>query len=153
MLEPRHLSGADIVKLAKLCRISIRLVFSVAFAGIFYTGWLAVAISLFKSDMLGNPAIKAIFLLTAAPITAAGFATGIMALELLSRSRTTKFLDIFKWSLIACAVAAAVVYPFGPMLIVFGIFAAGTATIMAVELHDAAGRNKNDSAPMPERQA
>jgi len=128
------------VKLAKLCKISIRVVFSVAFAGIFYTAWLAVAIPLLKSNMLGNPVVKAIFLLTAAPITAAGFATGIMALEWLSRSRTTKFLDIYKWSLIGCAIGAVVVFPFGPMLIVFGIFAAGTAAmvlreILNVEIH------------------
>ena len=116
-----------------LLGIFIRVILSVLFAGIFYTGWLAVAIPAFKSGP-GNIILKAIIWLAAPVVTAAGFATGVMIFELLPGARKSKFFDILKWTLIGCAVGAGAVWWFGPMLIVFGMFAVGTAGIALREV-------------------
>ena len=42
---------------------------------------------------------------------------------------TPGFSRILVWPLIGCAVGAGIVYWFGPMLIVFGMFVAGTASV------------------------
>ena len=48
--------------------------------------------------------------------------------------RKTRFFHILLWPLSGCAVGAGVVYWFGPMLIVFGMFAAGTASVIIREV-------------------
>jgi hypothetical protein len=109
-------------------RLVIKVIVSLAFAGVFYTFWMAVAISVFKSGEHSS-VLDAVLWLSAPAITAAGFAAGIAIFDRLSRSRKPGFLNAFKWSFIGCPVGAAAVFPFGPMLIVFGIFGVGTAAI------------------------
>ena len=109
--------------------VVLRVVASVVFAGIFYTGWMAVAIPVLKSE-LDSLFLKAIIWLTAPVVTALGFATGVVISKPFLRSgEKSKFLDIFKWSLIGCAIGAGSFVWFGPMLIVFGMFAFGTVAI------------------------
>ena len=60
----------------------------------------------------------------------------------LSTSKS-KFLATFKWTLIGCTLGAAAVVYFGPMLIVFGMFAAGTASMVVRELLLAAQRDNH----------
>jgi hypothetical protein len=43
------------------------------------------------------------------------------------------------WSLAGCAISCVIVWPFGPMLIVFGMFLIGT---LSVVLQEAAGIKK-----------
>ncbi len=129
------------MNLRPLCGIFIRVILSVVFTGIFYIGWMAVAIPAFKLVLnevegsgLDSLILKALIWLAAPLTTAAGFATGVAIFELFPGTRKSKFLNIFKWSLIGCAIGAGAVVWFGPMLIVFGMFLIGTASIALREL-------------------
>jgi hypothetical protein len=77
--------------------------------------------------------------------TAAGFALGIALSERLAGQRRTALLRLFLWPLVGCAIGAGVVYWFGPMLTVFAIFAAGTASLALRELYGA-GHERRSSA-------
>lgn len=82
-----------------------------------------------------SPVVEAILWLLAPVMTAAGFALGIALFERLAGQNRTAFLHIFLWPLVGCAIGAGVVYWFGPMLIVFAMFAAGTASIALREVY------------------
>lgn len=97
---------------------------------------MAVAIPVLKlapSEVEGSELyslfLKAIIWLAAPVVTALGFTTGVFIFELLPGTRKSKFLNIFKWSLIGCAIGAGTVVWFGPMLIVFGMFVIGTVSV------------------------
>lgn len=120
-------------------RLVVKVVVSLAFAGVFYTFWMAVAISVFKSGA-HNSVLDAVFWLSAPVIAAAGFAAGIAIFDRLCGARKPGFLNAFKWSFIGCAVGATAVFPFGPMLIVFGMFGVGTA---AISLREAFTQNQS----------
>jgi hypothetical protein len=81
--------------------------------------------------------------LDAPVVTTAGFAFGLTLLRWRVRPLGSQFTRNYAWPLLGCAVGAAVVYPFGPMLIVFGMFAAGT---LAVAIREAwlLRRGRND---------
>jgi len=111
--------------------LCVGIIVSVIFAGIFYTGWLAVAIPVLKSGPLFA---KALCWLLAPVVTAAGFAAGIVIFELLPGTRKSKLRDIVLWPLAGCVIGAAVIFFFGPMLIVFAMFALGTAAILTKEI-------------------
>ena len=111
-----------------LSRIVIRVIISVVFAGIFYTGWMAIAIPVLKTENTGI-ILKTVIWLAAPVVTALGFTTGVFIFELLPDTGKSKFLNIFKWSLAGCAIGAGSVILFGPMLIVFGMFTLGTVAI------------------------
>ena len=49
------------------------------------------------------------------------------------RSRQN-FFNIYKWPLVGCIIGAALVFPFGPMLIVFGMFGLGTLSVILREV-------------------
>ena len=118
----------------------LRVTFSLLCAGLFYTGWLAVFL---LSARLGNSVVEVIGWLLAPVVTAAGFTAGLMIMERLTRRGETKFLRLFIWPLIGCAVGAGTVYWFGPMLIVFGMFMAGTASVALREVALSIERDKN----------
>jgi hypothetical protein len=109
----------------------VRIIISVIFAGIFYTGWMAIAIPVLKS---GPSFAKVLCWLSAPVVTASGFAAGIAIFELLPGTRKSKRRDIILWPLASCSIGAAVVFFFGPMLIVFAMFALGTAGILTKEI-------------------
>ncbi len=44
------------------------------------------------------------------------------------------FFQIYIWPLIGCSIGAGAVYWFGPMLIVFGMFVVGTASVALREM-------------------
>ncbi len=119
------------MNLKYLWRTSIRIFLSALSAGIFYSAWMAAFLFAEKLNMT-----LADYLLWAlAPLfTAAGFATGILVLDRINGTRSTKFLPIFIWPLIGCAIGAIAVYWFGPMLIVFGMFVCGTLAIAIREV-------------------
>jgi RsiW-degrading membrane proteinase PrsW (M82 family) len=114
------------VKLKDLKRLVAEVALSLLFGGIFYAVCLAAFIQAYRMD---NAPLQVIIRLLAPVITAAGFATGIIIHEVLSGARRTRFFRIFPWPLIGCAAGAGAVYWFGPMLIVFGMFVAGTASV------------------------
>jgi hypothetical protein len=103
-----------------------RVVVSLLFAGLFYTGWLAVFLGAFKNST--GPA-KAVWWMIAPVVTAAGFAVGLMVSERLTQPRREGFIRMFIWPLVGCILGAVVVVWFGPMLIVFGMFLVGTGSV------------------------
>jgi hypothetical protein len=118
------------VKLGVLIKACGKIALSVLCAGLFYTGWMAFAIPGLKS---GPVFVKVICWLTAPPATAAGFAAGIVIVERLAGDKRGSFVHVFLWPLTACAAGALAVFFFGPMLIVFAMFAAGTASVIVRE--------------------
>ena len=111
---------------AALARVAI----SVLAAGVFWVGWMAVFIPVFKA---GNSLPVAVGWLSAPAVTGAGFAVGCMIGERLTNVRRSRFRRVFAWCFFACALGAGTVVWFGPMLIVFGMFLAGTAGVIARE--------------------
>ena len=108
-----------------------RLAASVLFAGVFYVGWMAVFIPAFK---MGSSVLRGIGWLSAPVVTAAGFAAGIWVAERLTATSGASFFRIFAWPIVGCAVGALAVFWFGPMLIVFGMFFAGSASVVLREM-------------------
>ncbi len=120
----------------RLLGVLVRVALSVIFAGIFYIGWMAIAIPTIKSELGGLFVIvKAVIWILAPIITGLGFAVGPKILELLPFTDKTRFWETYKWCLAGCAIGGGIVFVFGPMLIVFGMFATGT---MCVVLHEVA---------------
>lgn len=109
------------------CRHLIKVLSSVLCAGILYFLWMGVFLVL--SDRAGA-VVRGIFWLLAPVVTAAGFAVGLVVSERLLGSAKVSFLRVFIWPLVGCAVGAAVVYWYGPMLIVFGMFLVGAASVV-----------------------
>ena len=104
---------------------------SVLFAGIFYVGWMAVFITVLGT---GSPVLRGAGWLSAPVVTALGFAAGLWIAERLILGRRTSLCRILAWPLVGCAVGAGVLFWFGPMLVVFGMFAAGTASVALNEV-------------------
>ena len=117
--------GEPALGLRRLWGALVRVTFSLLCAGVFYFIWLAVFLLAAKLD---SCVVEAVLWLLAPVVTAAGFATGIVVFERPANIR------VFMWPLIGCAIGAGVVYWFGPMLIVFGMFAAGTASVALREV-------------------
>ncbi len=103
---------------------------SFAIAGLFFLCWLAVFIPAFKTGIVG---LKMVGWLSAPLVTGLGFATGLWIGERVLRTKTSGFLNVLVWPLVGCSIGAAAVFWFGPMLIVFGMFAAGAASVVLRE--------------------
>jgi len=121
----------DVLGLRYLGNVVVRLLLSALCAGATYFVWLGGF--LLSKDYTG-PVVRGIFWLTAPVATAIGFAAGIVIHQRLARSAGTSFIRILIWPLAGCTIGAVAVYWYGPMLIVFGMFAAGTASIALREL-------------------
>lgn len=116
----------------RLLGVLIRVALSGIFAAIFYIAWLAILLSTHESGFGGWPVMAALWIL--APIlTGLGFAVGPTIFELFPATDKSSFWETYKWCLAGCAIGAAVVCVFGPMLIVFGMFTAGTITVILHE--------------------
>ena len=111
--------------------VVLRLGSSLLGAGVFYTAWMA---AFFAATRSGSVIAETVLWLLAPVMTAAGFAVGITVAQRMARKGKSSFIRIYLWPLVGCAVGAAVVYPFGPMLIVFGMFAGGTASVAIREV-------------------
>jgi hypothetical protein len=96
-----------------------------------YIGWLAI----FLLTTGWESALWDLLVWLLAPVvTGAGFAAGLALGERLTGRARTPFWKLWLWPLLGCAAGAAVVYPFGPMLIVFGMLAAGAGSVLLREL-------------------
>ena len=111
--------------------VLIKTALSLLCAGVLYTGWLAAFLLTVGLD---SSVAQVIRWLSAPAVTAAGFAAGAAIFERIAGVRKTKFFHILLWPLAGCAIGAGAVYWFGPMLIVFGMFAAGTASVIIREV-------------------
>ena len=78
--------------------------------------------------------VKAVIWILAPILTGLGFAVGSKIFELLPSADKTRFWETYMWCLAGCAIGGGILWVCGPMLIVFGMFAAGT---MSVVLHEA----------------
>gem|GEM_PF-688579 len=117
--------------LRRFWKAILRIAFSLVCAIVFYIAWMAAFILTARLD---SPVVETILWLLAPVITAAGFATGIAVRERLAGQKRSRFLRIFLWPLIGCAIGAGLMYSFGPMLMVFAIFFTGTASMALREV-------------------
>ena len=109
-----------------------RIAASTAFSGLFYIGWLAIAIPVLTSECC---ILNKILLWIIAPFTVAlGFTVGVLLVDLILRQQKTKFWDVYKYPLTGCIIGAIIVVFFGPMLIVFGMFALGGLSVIFREV-------------------
>lgn len=108
----------------------VRLAVSVVGGGVLYGAWLAVVLA-----TMGPPSSPRPFLvmLTAPIVTAFGFALGTVLGERLTRGYHVRLSRAIRWPLVGCVVGALLMYPFGPMLIVFGMFGLGTVAVATRE--------------------
>jgi hypothetical protein len=105
---------------------------SVLAAGVSWLNALAVFIPVMKT----NVAILRVTVWLSSPvIVSLGFAFGYWLADRWLRVSHDRFVSLWLWPLIACSIGAAAVFPFGPMLIVFGAFAGGTASVILPESH------------------
>jgi hypothetical protein len=114
-----------------LSSLLIKIVLSLTCAGITYFGWLGLFILMTESF---GSLVRGILWFAAPVATATGFATGISIHEHATGTRKDNFPSVFAWPLLGCAVGAVAIYWQGPMLIVFGMFAVGTASVVLREL-------------------
>jgi hypothetical protein len=129
----RFLSGCRnlITQGSLLRRALLSLLLSVVGAGLAYSAWLALFLSVY--DRSASFVRATLWLLTPV-VTAVGYGAGMAVADRLARRRPLRFLSIVVWPLIGCVIGAGVVFPFGPMLIVFGMFGTGTAAVAAREI-------------------
>jgi len=125
------------VSLGQWGRVSIRIACSLLGGGIFYLAWMAAFLLTVHLD---SRIVEAVLWLMAPVATAVGFAAGIAILERITGKSRTGFLRILIWPLIGCTMGAGIVYWVGPMLIVFGMFVAGTASVVLREVVILLGR-------------
>ncbi len=109
--------------------VLLRVALALAGAGVFYVAWLAVFLLAVKLEVA---VIETALWLLAPLVTAAGFAAGVVTAE--RGARGSKFSRVLTWPLAGCIIGAGAVYWFGPMLIVFGMFVAGTASVALREI-------------------
>ncbi|MHC4560599.1 MAG: hypothetical protein ACYS80_25245 [Planctomycetota bacterium] len=106
----------DAMTIKRLLGILVRVALSVLFAGIFYTGWMAIAIPTFKSGF-GGLIVKATLWVLAPIVTGFGFAVGPKIFEFLPTTKKGQFWKTYKWCLAGCAIGGGIFWLFGPMLI------------------------------------
>ncbi len=110
-----------------LWRALVKVTVSLLCAGVFYFVWMAAF--LMMVTRLDNLIVEAILWLLSPVVTGTGFAVGIVAAERSSSTARDGFFRTLIWPLMGCAIGASVVYWFGPMLIVFGMFVVGTISV------------------------
>jgi hypothetical protein len=109
-------------------KLFVKLGLSVLGAGLSYIGWLAYSVPVLKGE--AQLLLKAACWLSAPLLTGLGFALPIVIFERLVGDAKEGLFRTLLWPVAACAVGAAVVFPFGPMLIVFSMFMAGTGAVV-----------------------
>ena len=125
--------------MARLLKGAVNVVVSLICGGVFYFAWMAAFLLTLELD---RPILNIVLWPLAPVVTAAGFAVGVMIAQRLTGTERSGFSHIYRWPLVGCIVAVAVVYPIGPMLIVFAMLVAGTVGVALREIATArrAGR-------------
>jgi hypothetical protein len=116
-----------------LWRLVIKTSLSLFFGGLFYALWLGVFLLTFR---WGCTIVDEVVRLAAPLLTALGFAVGSTLYERLTGVRGGGFTRLFIWPLSGCSLGAVVVYPIGPMLIVFSMLTVGTVAVLIRDILD-----------------
>lgn len=98
---------------------------------IMFTVWLVAVLA-----RMPRPPVPPSFAvtLTAPIVTAVGFALGMLVAERLTQRRQGGVRGAFLWPLAGCTVGTLVMFPFGGMLVGFGLFSLGTAALLIREV-------------------
>jgi len=120
-------------------KVVLRVIFSTLLAGIFYSLWMAI----FLLTRPENSLLEGLLWLLAPLITALGFALGPFLTKKLQKEEDNRFLETYVWALAGCLLGAGVVFWFGPMLIVFGMFLAGGLSMVIKETRVLFSREKS----------
>jgi|SRR4030042_2026550 hypothetical protein len=117
-----------------ILRVSVpRFVVSVIFGAAFYVAWMALFLichTYLSSFFRG-------FLWILAPIvTGLGFFAGAALFSRIRRLSQPPFRRLCLYPLLGCSIGAAIVFPFGPMLIVFGMCLLGSLSMLLFEYSD-----------------
>jgi len=113
-----------------IAKIVLRVIFATLLAGVFYSFWMGI----FLLARPENSLLEPLLWLLAPPITALGFALGLFLAKRLQKEENNRFSDAYVWALVGCLLGAGIVFWFGPMLIVFGMFLAGGLSIVIKEI-------------------
>jgi hypothetical protein len=114
-------------------QVAVRVILSSVGGGAFYLGWMVLF--LLTADWQSALWDTAVWFLSPV-VTAVGFAAGLALGRRLTGRERMAFWRLYLWPLVGCSLGAAVVFPFGPMLIVFGMLAAGVTSVTLREVLD-----------------
>ena len=121
-----------------------RFVVSVLFGAAFYLAWMAFFLA---SSPYHSPLFRGLLWIVAPIVTALGFSAGAAFCIRFRRLPHPPFRHLCLYPLTGCSIGAAVVFPFGPMLIVFGMCLLGALSMLVFEVVDfrrfAAGTQAN----------
>ena len=110
-----------------------RLVVSVVSGAAFYVAWMVVFL---VSRLYQFPLFRGLRWILAPITTGLGFSAGAALFARFRHLHHIPFRRLCCYPLLACSVGAAVVFPFGPMLIVFGMCLLGSLAMLLFELAD-----------------
>lgn len=114
----------DLLKCIKIC-------ISIIFGAIFYL----IGLVIFLITPFVDNAIFILIKWALLPITTAfGFAFGIWLFERKLIDQKSSFRKILAWTLVGCIIPSIIVFPFGPMLIVFAMCFGGTLSVILREV-------------------
>jgi hypothetical protein len=121
-------------RLQHFLRVSVpRFVVSVLFGAAFYVAWMALFL---VCHAYCSPLFRGLLWILAPIITGLGFFAGSALFIHFCRLPHPPLLRLYLYPLIGCSIGAAVVFPFGPMLIVFGICLFGSISMLLFEFFD-----------------
>ena len=122
---------------------ALRIAVSTLGGGAFYFVWMSLFL---VTAGLGSQALEIVLWLLAPLITAAGFSVGLLIFGMVTHIENLGFRHAFLWAFVGCALGALATYPFGPMLIVFGMLVLGTLSVTLREVLAAKRQQGNHRA-------
>jgi hypothetical protein len=116
-----------------LCVSVPRFIVSVLFGAAFYLAWMALFLA---CSAHRSPLFPGLLWILAPIITGLGFFAGAALFIRFRRLPHPPLHHLYLYPLTGCSISAAVVFPLGPMLIVFGMCLLGSLSIVLFELVD-----------------
>jgi len=121
-------------RLQHVLRVSVpRFVVSVLFGAAFYVAYMALFL---VCSAYYSPLFRGFLWILAPIITGLGFFVGAALFIHFHRLPHPPLPRLYLYPLTGCSIGAAVVFPFGPMLIVFGMCLLGSLSMLVFELVD-----------------
>ena len=116
-----------------------RFAVSVLTGAVFYLVWMGAFILSAPEE---GSLLRGLLWSTAPLVTAMGFATGSALFNRLRHLHTHSLGRLYLYPLTGCSIGAAAIFPFGPMLVVFGMCFMGSLSMVLYELVDARKRSR-----------